>query len=56
MELTIEALKQGEDAPISFADLIEVTETSFAIEQAIRTQRMASVAIRGEPTQAKDYR
>jgi predicted dehydrogenase/threonine dehydrogenase-like Zn-dependent dehydrogenase len=47
MELTIEALKQGEDAPISFADLIEVTEASFAVEEAIRTQRMASVTVRG---------
>jgi predicted dehydrogenase len=47
MELTIEALKQGEDAPISFADLIEVTEASFAVEEAIRTQQMASVAVRG---------
>jgi polar amino acid transport system substrate-binding protein len=39
MELTIEAMEQGKDAPISFAELIEVTEATFAVEEAIRTQR-----------------
>jgi polar amino acid transport system substrate-binding protein len=38
MELTIEAMKEGRDAPIPFAELVEVTEASFAIEKAIRTQ------------------
>jgi polar amino acid transport system substrate-binding protein len=46
MELTIQAMMRGEDAPISFADLIEVTKASFAVEEAIRTQRIASVGIR----------
>jgi predicted dehydrogenase/threonine dehydrogenase-like Zn-dependent dehydrogenase len=36
MELTIAAMKQGEEAPIPFAELMEVTEATFAIEEAIR--------------------
>jgi predicted dehydrogenase len=45
MELTIQAMKRGADAPISIADLIEVTEASFAVEEALRTRRMVSVKI-----------
>ncbi len=43
VELTVEAMKQGKEAPIPFAELIEVTEATFAIEEAIRTQRMVSL-------------
>ena len=43
MELTVEAMRQGKDAPIPFAELIEVTEATFAIEEAIRTQRTVSL-------------
>ena len=43
IELTIEAMKQGKGAPISFEELIEVTETTFAVEEAIRTQRAVSL-------------
>jgi predicted dehydrogenase/threonine dehydrogenase-like Zn-dependent dehydrogenase len=39
MELTLEAMVQGKDAPIPFAELIEVTEATFAVEEAIRTRR-----------------
>jgi predicted dehydrogenase len=39
IERTIEAMEQGKDAPIPFAELIEVTEATFAVEEAIRTQR-----------------
>ncbi len=39
VELTLEAMKQGKDAPIPFEELIEVTEATFAVEEAIRTQR-----------------
>jgi predicted dehydrogenase/threonine dehydrogenase-like Zn-dependent dehydrogenase len=39
MELTIEAMEQGKGAPIPFPELIEVTEATFAVEKAIRTQR-----------------
>jgi predicted dehydrogenase/threonine dehydrogenase-like Zn-dependent dehydrogenase len=42
MELTVEAMKQGKEAPISFEELIEVAEVTFAIEEAIRTQRTVS--------------
>ena len=42
MELTVEAMKQGKDAPIPFEELIEVTEATFAVEEAIRTQRTVS--------------
>ncbi len=43
MEVTIAAMKNGEEAPISFAELIEVTEATFAIEEAIRTQKTVRV-------------
>ena len=44
MELTIQAMKQGEQAPISFEELIEVTEVTFAVEDAIRTRRTVSLS------------
>ena len=47
MELTIDAIRLGEDAPISFEELLEVTEATFAVEEAVRTQRMAPVRITG---------
>jgi predicted dehydrogenase/NADPH:quinone reductase-like Zn-dependent oxidoreductase len=47
MELTIEAMRRGGSAPISFKDVLEVTEASFAVEEAVRTQRLASVRITG---------
>jgi predicted dehydrogenase/threonine dehydrogenase-like Zn-dependent dehydrogenase len=39
LALTVEAMKQGAPAPIPFDQLIEVTEATFAIEEAIATQR-----------------
>lgn len=36
-------MKQGKEAPIPFAELVEVTQATFAIEEAIRTQRIARV-------------
>ena len=39
MELTIAAMRQGKDAPISLEELVEVTEATFAVEEAIRTRR-----------------
>ena len=36
-------MKQGKEAPIPFAELVEVTQATFAIEEAIRTQRMACI-------------
>jgi predicted dehydrogenase/threonine dehydrogenase-like Zn-dependent dehydrogenase len=39
MELTVVAMKQGNEAPIAFDELIEVTDVTFAVEEAIRMQR-----------------
>ncbi len=47
IELTIEAMEQGKDAPIPFAELIEITEATFAVEEATRTQRSVSLNDRG---------
>jgi predicted dehydrogenase len=43
IELTLEAMKQGREASIPFAELIEVTAATLAIEEAIRTQRTVNV-------------
>jgi predicted dehydrogenase/threonine dehydrogenase-like Zn-dependent dehydrogenase len=39
LELTVDAMREGNSAPIPFTELMEVTRATFAIEQAIRTQR-----------------
>jgi predicted dehydrogenase/threonine dehydrogenase-like Zn-dependent dehydrogenase len=36
--LTLEAIRQGKPAPIPFTEIVEVTEATFAIQEAIRTQ------------------
>jgi predicted dehydrogenase/NADPH:quinone reductase-like Zn-dependent oxidoreductase len=43
LELTVEAMKHGKDAPIPFEELIEVTEATFAVEEAIRTHSTLSL-------------
>jgi predicted dehydrogenase/threonine dehydrogenase-like Zn-dependent dehydrogenase len=43
IELTIEAMKQGREAPIPFEELIEVIEATFAVEEAIRSQETMSI-------------
>jgi predicted dehydrogenase len=43
VELAIAAMMEGKEAPIPFAELIEVTEATFAIEEGIRTQSMVSL-------------
>ena len=43
LELTVEALKQGIDAPIPFAEIHEVTSATFAITEAIRTQKVIAL-------------
>jgi predicted dehydrogenase/threonine dehydrogenase-like Zn-dependent dehydrogenase len=43
MELTVAAMKQGNGAPISFTELIDVTEATFAIEEAIRTGKAVAI-------------
>ncbi len=44
MELTLKAMKQDKDAPIPFEELIGVTEATYAIEEAIRTQNTVLLA------------
>ena len=44
LEMTVEAMKQDRNAPIPFHELVEVTEATFAIEDAIRTQRTISLS------------
>lgn len=39
MKLTIATMQQGAPAPISFAELVEVTKATFAVGEAIRTRR-----------------
>jgi predicted dehydrogenase/threonine dehydrogenase-like Zn-dependent dehydrogenase len=43
MELTLEAMKLGKDAPIPVEQLIEVTSVTYAIDDAIKTQRTVSI-------------
>jgi predicted dehydrogenase/threonine dehydrogenase-like Zn-dependent dehydrogenase len=43
LEVTVEAMKRDRDAPIPFDELVEVTEATFAIKDAIRTQRTVSL-------------
>jgi predicted dehydrogenase len=42
LALTVEAMTQRKNSPIPFAELIEVTKATFAVEEAIRTQRTVS--------------
>ena len=46
MKLTAEAMRTGSASPISFAELVEVTECCFAVEESIQNQR--SVSLRPE--------
>ena len=39
LELTIEAMRRGSDAPIPFPELVEVTEATFAVVEALKMQR-----------------
>lgn len=43
MKLTAEAMRTGSASPISFAELVEVTECCFAVEDAIRKQHTISL-------------
>jgi hypothetical protein len=43
MELTIDAMKQMRNAAIPFDELVEVTQATFAVEEALRTQRTVCV-------------
>jgi predicted dehydrogenase/threonine dehydrogenase-like Zn-dependent dehydrogenase len=39
LELTVDAMKSGGHAPIPFQELVEVTDATFAVVEALRTQR-----------------
>ena len=39
MELTLQAMNQGKAAPIPVAELVEITEATFAIEEALARAR-----------------
>jgi polar amino acid transport system substrate-binding protein len=43
LEEIIEAMKRDQNAPIPFDELVEVTEATFAVKEAIRTQRTVSL-------------
>ena len=43
MKLTAEAMRTGSSPPISFEELVEVTECCFAVEESIQTQRTISL-------------
>jgi predicted dehydrogenase/threonine dehydrogenase-like Zn-dependent dehydrogenase len=40
LQLTIEAIRDGKPSPISFEELVEVTETTFLVDQAIATREV----------------
>jgi predicted dehydrogenase len=42
VELTVDAMRNGKEAPIPFGELVEVTEATFAVEEAIRTRRIVT--------------
>lgn len=42
IEVTLEAVRQGGCSPISFEELVEVSETTFAIEEAIGSGKLIS--------------
>ena len=37
LELTVEAVRTGEQAPIPFDELVEVTNATFLVQQAVRS-------------------
>jgi polar amino acid transport system substrate-binding protein len=46
VELTVEAMKEGLCAPIPFSELVEVTEATFAVEDAIRSHKTVNLDAR----------
>jgi predicted dehydrogenase/threonine dehydrogenase-like Zn-dependent dehydrogenase len=48
IELTVKAMMQGTSAPIPFEELAEVTEATFAVDEAIRTRRTVFLSGEGE--------
>ena len=44
LQLTIEAVRDGKPSPISFEELVEVTETTFLVQQALATGKVIRLA------------
>src|SRR6267143_4215863 len=44
LQLTIEAVRDGKPSPISFEELVEVTETTFLVHQALATGQVIQLA------------
>jgi predicted dehydrogenase/threonine dehydrogenase-like Zn-dependent dehydrogenase len=44
LQLTIEAIRSGKPSPISFEELVEVTETTFLVQQALATGKVIRLA------------
>jgi polar amino acid transport system substrate-binding protein len=44
LQLTIEAVRAGKPSPISFEELVEVTETTFLVHQALATGQVIQLA------------
>jgi len=52
LQLTIEAIRSGKPSPISFEELVEVTETTFLVQQALATGeviQLMQAALSGAP-------
>jgi predicted dehydrogenase/threonine dehydrogenase-like Zn-dependent dehydrogenase len=45
LKLTLDAMRQGKQAPIPFRELEEVTKATFAVEEAIRTQKAVDLNV-----------
>jgi len=44
LQLTIEAIRSGKPSPISFEELVEVTETTFLVQEALATGKVIRLA------------
>ncbi len=55
LELTIEAMKRSNFAPIPFLELAEVTEATFAVEEAIRSRKTVNLDAGAAYQSVDDY-
>jgi predicted dehydrogenase/threonine dehydrogenase-like Zn-dependent dehydrogenase len=53
IQLTLEAIRQGDGSPISFEELMEVSEATFAIEEAIGSGEVVSLRNHQVPAEQK---
>jgi len=45
LQLAVEAIRSGGEAPIPFAELCEVTEATFAIREALATGQTVTLPL-----------